>query len=115
MFEDRVQGTRFWARVRAFDIECPSCGKLTRHQAPTKQWEPGCSRWRCSGCGCTLVIGVIAWLPQRGPAYTPPDQRTTIAQAQELRRDNCGWLHGDERRGGEDMVNVVMRRALPRF
>jgi len=113
----RVKATRFFARVRCFDLACPRCGRIhstqphedkdqVRGQLRVKgrAWNPLKSRLTCLGCGLTMVIGVIAWV---GVAGSPPnDTQPTSGEALDLTQQWKAYgaeLHGEMVRAGDNL------------
>jgi hypothetical protein len=102
-----------FARVTAFDLQCPHCGTVDSVGPSRRPWKthgtfnPVTSKWRCPSCRRILVIGVAAWRPQRtgnrqrGVAR-PADTIPTPVQLVELR----GLVRPETRRRG-DPVNLI--------
>ena len=107
--------TRFFARLIAFDLECPRCGKvfrvrrLNRHKMaarvldddtrhPYHTWNPTTARFTCTGkdgCQKTFVLGLLAWEPPKGAraGALPVDHVPTHRQLAELRAEGQGhWM-----------------------
>lgn len=103
--------TRFFARLIAFDLECPRCGKvfrirrLNRHKLAARAldesahtWNPTTARFTCvgkDGCQKTFVLGLLAWEPPKGARSlsTPTDQVPTWRQLAEMRAEGQGhWM-----------------------
>lgn len=94
-----ARATRFFARQRSFDMECPHCGHVyTVRMGPDRDpnWDPTTGRFRCTarGCGRTYILGTLAWdiLPGRNVASMPPaDQVPDPRQLAALRAEGGGW------------------------
>lgn len=104
--------TRFFARLIAFDLECPRCGKIFRirrlnrnklsaravDRAANHTWNPTTARFTCTdrdGCQKEYVLGMLAWDPPRGARSKalPTDQVPTHRQLAELRAEGQGqWM-----------------------
>lgn len=103
--------TRFFARLIAFDLECPRCGKvfrirrLNRHKLAARAldesehtWNPTTARFTCTGkdgCQKEYVLGVLAWDPPKGARANalPTDQVPTHRQLAGMRQDGQGqWM-----------------------
>lgn len=103
--------TRFFARLIAFDLECPRCGKVFRVRRMNRNklsavaldesehtWNPTTGRFACTGkdgCQKEFVLGLLAWDPPRGAraGALPTDQVPTHRQLAELRADGQGhWM-----------------------
>lgn len=64
-----VRASRFWARVRAFDLECPNCGTVTlvgQGRKCPKAWNQILSQLVCPGCERTWVVGLTLWSVKPG-------------------------------------------------
>lgn len=110
--------TRFFARLIAFDLECPRCGKvfrvrrLNKHKLSARAldegkdsiraikhtWNPTTARFVCTGkdgCAKEFTLGLLAWDPSRGARAQalPTDQVPTHRQLAELRAEGQGhWM-----------------------
>lgn len=115
-----AHATRFFARLSAFDLECPHCGAVhvvryrgrrkqrlrpvspatrrAKHQADIN-WDPWTSRFTCRECQRQFVLGLVAWPIAANPAVasTPPrDQVPNPRQLGYLRKDGGGWWLPDD-------------------
>jgi len=83
-----TQPDRFFARVRAADLECPHCGAVSvltaRGSSSGGTWRPDVGAWTCGACGRRFLLGVVAW-PVRLLDRIPDDRVPTPAQALALR------------------------------
>lgn len=93
--QDEV-GTRFFARVRAFDLACPRCdaifvvtsssaGRRGRARTSNSCWDPRLGKFRCYYCGLRLTLGIIAYSMEKGRQSPAEDQVPTPRQAQAMR------------------------------
>jgi hypothetical protein len=96
---------RFFARPRAFTLECPFCGELFfigKGARDAKCFNRRLSMIRCAshiqdgarreGCGREFLVGMVAYpLTRRGrnspKATTPPDQIPEPHQLEEIRAE----------------------------
>lgn len=111
MFEDRLRGDRFFARIRKMDLECPRCGEVYHCTGGKGPYQARLARFECPSCGLTLGIGVVAFPSKGGHLRPPPDWRPTVEQALSLRNQAVGGVHLAERRGWTDPHNVVIREG----
>lgn len=118
--------TRFFARLIAFDLECPRCGKvfrvrrLNRHKLATvtldegaHTWNPTTARFACTGkdgCQKVFVLGMLAWEPPLGQGATaiPTDQVPTYRQLAELRQDGQGQWMPHQNKGRMNSSNLAI-------
>lgn len=89
---------RFFARVRAFDLECPNCSRVDQIRPSTRgepgkaaAFHPGLSRWTCPGCQRTYVIGLVAWSARKAAPIPPVDQVPGPRELAQLREEGWGW------------------------
>ena len=122
--------TRFFARLIAFDLECPRCGKvfsirrLNRHKLAAvaldesyHTWNPTTARFTCTGkdgCQKVFVLGMLAWEPSKGArsSAVPEDQVPTHQQLAELRAEGQGqWMphHNTGRFSTTNITNSAER------
>lgn len=94
---------RFFARVLAFDLECPHCGTVyqIRPRRKNVNFDPWTGRFTCTNAECTrtYVIGVLAWPIGKGggaATMTPEDQVPTPRQIGQLRKEGGGWWMPEE-------------------
>jgi len=86
-----VRASRFFARPRAFDIECPLCGTVFLvglHRKHRKYWDPKTSKFTCMYCERTWIVGIALWSMKRGiaaPVTKPGDQIPHERQLAQLR------------------------------
>ena len=125
--------TRFFARLIAFDLECPRCGKvfqirrLNKHKLagyaldPDPQsnreilhhtWNPTTARFTCTGkdgCQKQFILGMLAWEPGKGARGTaiPLDQVPTYRQVGELRAEGQGHWMDFESKGRLSTSNIT--------
>lgn len=111
---------RFFARLRAFDLSCPRCGKVWVIGAGGhRTYNPRTQRWRCAtdhgGCGQRLSLGLIAYLvPNPGPfseTMAPFDTIPNPREALELRNAAAGHWSG-LRRKPRDRANRLAMSGL---
>ena len=123
--------TRFFARLIAFDLECPRCGKvfsirrLNRHKMSTvaldeaaHTWNPTTARFTCTGkdgCQKVYVLGLLAWEPPRGAraGALPIDQVPMPRQLAELRQDGQGHWMIYQPTGRMDTSNLALTDERP--
>lgn len=123
--------TRFFARLIAFDLECPRCGKvfsvrrLNRHKMATVSldeaahtWNPTTARFACvgkDGCQKQYVLGMLAWDPPKGAraAHIPMDQVPTYRQLADLRADGQGQWMPHQSAGRMDSSNIAITDERP--
>lgn len=123
--------TRFFARLIAFDLECPRCGKVFRVRRMNRTklsavaldesehtWNPTTARFVCTGkdgCQKEYVLGMLAWEPPRGAraGALPIDQVPTHRQLAELRDDGGGqWMpHQPTGRMGTSNLAITDERG----
>lgn len=89
---------RFFARVQAFDLECPACGRVEQVRPSTggkpgkaQTYDPGRARWRCRGCQRVYVIGLIAWTAGKAAPIPPADQVPGPRELAQMREEGWGW------------------------
>jgi hypothetical protein len=103
------ESVRFFARLAAFDCECPYCGRLIqvgRGKPDNKRYDRLTSVVTCAdragdethatvrGCGRKFLLGIVAWPLRSGPTperpgqpdSRPPDQVPTPHQLAEIRQ-----------------------------
>jgi hypothetical protein len=119
--------TRFFARLIAFDLECPRCGKVFRIRRLNRQkmaayaldegvhhtWNPATARFTCTGkdgCQKQYVLGMLAWDPSLGArsGAIPTDQVPTYRQLAELRQDGQGHWMPHQLRGRMNSSNLAV-------
>ncbi len=112
MFADRLDGSRFFARVRTFDIACPRCSRVAvvRNQSASPRWNPSTSRWQCQSCQLVLVLGIVAYPRKPGTKAQPVDQVPTWKESIDMRNELQGVIV-DEPKGNREPVNVVLREG----
>lgn len=117
--------TRFFARLIAFDLECPRCGKVFRVRRLNRTkladmaldegrhtWNPSTARFACTGkdgCQKVYVLGMLAWDPSRGQRAqaTPRDQVPTFRQAAEMRAEGQGQYMPHETTSRFQTTNIT--------
>lgn len=96
--------TRFFARLKTFDLECPHCGtvyQITTQKRDTN-WDPMTARFHCTlkSCARHYVLGILAWPISGGGAgiatTTPEDQVPGPRELAQLRREGGGWWMPEE-------------------
>src|SRR5712675_1490436 len=130
------RGTRIFARVDRFVLECPSCALLLfgsesprrgfmreggrararlRHGFRSSQaaFNPFSSRLRCPSCHTTFGIGLLVWpVKQAGKSRVaqPADQRASTAQWHAWAEHRAQMLSivPEERKGFGDPMNVYL-------
>ena len=120
-----IGAVRFFARLRAFDLECPRCGivyqvtqKQTRDDArPSTCYDYPTARFTCRACCMSWVLGLLAW-PSEGEAVVPPsDQVPGPRELPQLRREGWGWWlparkdRPAELVGPPEQSNVIKRKG----
>ena len=123
--------TRFFARLIAFDLECPTCGKvfsvrrLNKHKMSAvgldeaqHTWNPTTARFTCvgkDGCQKQYVLGMLAWDPPRGAraGALPMDQVPTHRQLAELREEAAGQWMPHQPTGRMDTSNLAITDERP--
>jgi hypothetical protein len=113
----RPDGTRFFARVIAAILECPRCGTVQGFGPGLKirqaRWDSRSSSLRCSDCGISVTIGMLAWPRLTGgadPKTRPRDQVPNERQLAQLRALASGIWMGPEhakRRHRPDDTNIT--------
>lgn len=110
---ERVIGIRMFARVRAFDIACPKCDQVHTVRAGagrTRAWNPRLALFKCTGCGLTLLIGVVAWrISPGGARKIPTDWVPDLKQALELRELLGRIVNVKKRRFGRGSVTTNLQ------
>lgn len=97
MRQATVAGDRFFARVRAADLECPACGEILsfRSGGETHQfhcdWEPHIGHIKCRSCKAAYILGIVAWRSKFKDR--PDDQTPTFRQSRVLRSVMAGLGH----------------------
>lgn len=102
-----AKATRFFARLHAFDLECPHCGDVyqirvgearVKSQKASPNWDPWTGRFTCTNnrCGKRYVLGILAWPIVAAPrvaSSTPADQVPSPRQLAGLRKEGGGfWM-----------------------
>jgi ribosomal protein S27AE len=96
---------RFFCKIKNADLACPRCGQIARLSTQVKSnWDPRVSRFHCGGCGISLVLGIIAWAPDTGPAMPPKDTVPNLLESHALR----GHLVRAQRVKPMEAVNVIV-------
>ena len=98
------RSTRFFARLQAFDLECPHCGTVYQiRMKPRKDrnWDPWTGRFHCTtkNCARVYVLGILAWPIIAAPnaaSATPADQVPGPRQLAQMRKEGGGWWLPDE-------------------
>jgi predicted RNA-binding Zn-ribbon protein involved in translation (DUF1610 family) len=119
-----ARSQRFFARLLAFDLECPHCGEVAqvRQQLRGRRsaWEPQTARYVCPGCQYVYILGIVAWPTQRGGARqgaaTPADQVPSPRQLGSLRKEGGGWWLPPEARqrfARPTTTNVTLEQDRP--
>lgn len=123
------ESIRFFARLSAFDCECPYCGRLLmvgRGKPDNKRYNRVTSIVTCAdragdethevvrGCGRKFLLGIIAWPLKSGPTPErpgpldprPPDQVPSPRQLAEIRQYARGiWTKKPKNKG--DRTNIL--------
>ena len=112
-----AKATRFFARLLAFDLECPACGAVyvIRKRTTGGKWDPTTARFACTRVGCdrTFVLGMVAWpIGPRAASQPPEDQVPNLRQLAALRREGGGWWMADEDRLKHPRPNETNLTAL---
>lgn len=107
------QTDRLFARIRAFDLECPNCADVfvIDKTTPAAIFTRRHGRFTCPRCRMVYAVGVILYPVTRsaGPQIPPPDWTPTPRQALALRQGITGHLAApDNRKGWKDPHNVVI-------
>lgn len=98
---------RTFARVRAFDAVCPSCGAVAalvpwgqdrstitdkkryrkgKGQSKTRrEWDVNLGVWRCRSCAAAMSVGIVIWKMSPSTRYLPGDRVPTPAESLGLR------------------------------
>lgn len=122
--------TRFFARLIAFDLECPRCGKVFRVRRLNRTklatvaldeaqhtWNPTTARFTCTGkdgCQKQYVLGMLAWdAPKGGRGAIPFDQVPTHRQLSDLRADGQGHWMPNQTPGRMDSSNIAITDERP--
>jgi len=122
--------TRFFARLIAFDLECPRCGKVYRIVRKSNRrlsaqalegghtWNPTTARFVCTGkdgCHATYVLGILAWNPSVGAKAeaTPEDQVPTYQQLAALRAEGQGHWMPNRNIGRFSTTNIAVTDERP--
>lgn len=107
----------FYAVLTAGRLECPLCGYLSligSGRTDGRQWNPVSSVLKCTGCGHSWQLGIIAWpislnrIVNRQKA--PLGQRATLEQLAEIRQ-RAGGFAPRRARGLAEGVNVHVPQA----
>lgn len=110
-----IDATRFFARLRSGDLECPRCGRLLAFgtgRTGGGRWDKRTSRIECFECGLVLMLGLLAWPIRRGAAKltAPRDQVPSERQLSQLRAMAGGWWmpgHTRKPRKRADDTNIT--------
>jgi hypothetical protein len=99
----------FYAVISAGRFACPLCGYLSLigqgRGSDSRQWNPIASVLKCTGCGHSFQLGMIAWpisvhrIVNRQKA--PLGQRANLAQLAEVRKRMGGFAPTRARRLSE--------------
>lgn len=85
---------RFFARILAADISCPDCGEV--HSLSLNKsgsyWDKRVSKFKCTKCGKSWILGVLAWKPKLGNTTVTMDQTPNREEARALREER--WITG---------------------
>lgn len=105
------KASRFFARLHAFDLECPHCGTVysirigndrAKGLKASPNWDPWTGRFTCTTVRCKkrYVLGILAWPIIPAPhvaSATPADQVPNPRQLAALRKEGGGfWLPDEE-------------------
>lgn len=104
------ESRRFFARLRAFDLECPACGEVAKvgYKSPWN-FSTRTSRFKCEYCQKVFTMGILAWSSAHSThVKRPPDHIPTVEQAIALRRLVGGWWM-ETARHHKDPANLVMK------
>jgi predicted RNA-binding Zn-ribbon protein involved in translation (DUF1610 family) len=104
----QLDGSRFFAKLRTFDLACPRCGRVSIvRKAYSRRWSTRTQRWSCRHCSLSLVLGLIAWQVYGGRAAVPPDSQATAEEVWAIDDQEQRGVVKFTRRGRGDQVNVV--------
>lgn len=103
---------KFFARLVAFDLECPRCASVFRVRSAhkTRVWSARTSTFKCEECKLTLQLGMVAWPTRWQKRDKPPDQIPTPEQALKIRQIVGGWWAPHARKHREP-ANILHRKA----
>ena len=109
-----MEGERIFARVRAFDVSCPRCGRIERVGVKGVTWKgawnPRNCRWRCKGCGKVYYVGLILWDPAKGGHQRPPDDTTPNEREAAILRSRLN-VWGREKRSSRQFHSLLGPRV----
>lgn len=119
-----ARATRFFARLLSFDLECPRCGEVFQvrtqyrgEHVDRQAFDPTTSRFTCTACQRTYVMGILAWPVSGGgrniATAAPRDQVPNARQLSSLRKEGQGWWLADAdriRRPIPDESNLTLER-----
>lgn len=100
------KAVRHFARLHAFDLECPHCGAIYQirrgsQSERSSNWDPWTARFTCTnkGCGRKYVLGILTWPIGQGGVgaarAVPEDQVPSPRQLAQLRKEGGGWWMAD--------------------
>lgn len=111
MFQDRLDGDRFFARIRKLDMECPRCAEIYHLGTKSGPYNHRLGQFSCPSCGLVLTLGVIAYPATSAPSkQAPPDWKPSYRQALAI-RSAVGGVIAQIAKGWTDPHNVVIREG----
>lgn len=119
--ELHLVGDRFFARLRSFALECPSCGHLWgtgKGYHLSSCYNPRTQLFVCPTCSKRLRLGIVAWPTERGHSPTrPEDCMPTSRQLLRMKEQSTLglWVEATVdgkrvRKGRNQPVNAVSRK-----
>lgn len=111
MFQDRLEGDRFFARIRQLDLECPRCAEVVFCGGKGGAYNRRLGQFTCPSCGLVLTLGVIAY-PATSARHkqAPPDWQPNYRQSLALRAQMPAVV-AQQAKGWTDPHNVVIREG----
>mgnify|MGYP001614251900 CR=1 FL=1 len=116
-FDSTELTPRFFARLSAFDLECPICGQLIqvgKGKPDNSRYNKVLSLITCYGPGLgrgghQFLVGIVAWPLRDGPRLKgrPADQRPDKRQLSIIRQWARGvWARTKKHRGQESLNQI---------